>query len=251
MPSATVFVSEALFRLLTLTFAAVLGFAVHERQRLVDSLTERTGLLRRAREERARLAVEQERARVAREMHDSVGHALTLMVLQAEVARRHAGRDGAVAAEALDEVERMAEKIGDELGTLQAGTPPDVEGLPALVEQAARTGMDVGIEVHGENRPLGAGLQSTLYRIAQEALTNARKHAGGAPARVELRYRDDAVELGVTNGEGTGRAGDPLPSGRNGLLAIQERVAVFEGEARIGPRPEGGFEVRVRIPVKQ
>jgi signal transduction histidine kinase len=242
--------AEARVRLLSLSFAATLGFAVRERERLLASLTEKMASLRSARDERARLAVEQERARVARDMHDSVGHALTLMVLQAEVARRHVGREGTVTAEALDQAERLATRIGEELGALQGGSPPAVNALGALVEQATAAGMRVELEVEGDKRPLGGGLESTLYRITQEALTNVRKHASGAPATVALRYDTEAVELGVVNGAGSVST-DPLPSGGNGLLAIQERVAVFGGEAHMGPRAEGGYEVRVRIPVEQ
>ncbi len=236
-------------------FAVIAGIGVRESRRLNKILEEQNDRLRQTRGERVRLAVVEDRSRIARDVHDMVGHAVTLMVIQAGAARRIADRDRIQADQALAAVKRAGQEALHELLWL-VGTPDGdapMEPIPArgqltirsLVDGEIRAGMQVELLVDGEGRVLDAGLELSLYRIVQEALTNIRKHAPGARAWVELRYAPEGVEVVVTD-SGCGPNGPPqtFKGGRQGLVGIQERVALFGGHAEAGPLPEGGFRVR-------
>ncbi|MEU5647443.1 sensor histidine kinase [Streptomyces milbemycinicus] len=210
---------------------------------------------RRAAEERA---AERERARIARDMHDVLAHSISLMVVQAEAGpvvldtapARAAAAFGAIAGtgrDALDQLRRMLAVLRDEEGT--RAPQPTVHDLPELTRKVARAGVEVRCTTEGEPRPLPADCGVAAYRIVQEALTNVVKHARADRAEVCLRWRDNDLEILVTdNGRG---AGTNLPSGGNGLIGIRERAAACGGTATAGPRADRlpGFEVRARLPV--
>jgi signal transduction histidine kinase len=206
---------------------------------------ERLAALEIERDQQAELGAAQERARIARELHDVVAHSLAVMVAQADGGRYAAATDPAAGAlEQIAETGREAlEQMRRLLGVLRAGEEnPD---LPRLVRRLAGAGLPVELEVEGPERPLPAELQLSLHRIAQEALTNVLKHAQ-APKRVEvvLRYLDPEVELTVRD-DGRARA---APDGQgHGLTGMRERVALHCGTLDAGPRAGGGYEVRARL----
>jgi signal transduction histidine kinase len=209
----------------------------------------RLAALELERDQQAEIGAAQERARIARDLHDVVAHSLAVMVAQAD-GGRYAGREDPDAAsralahiaetgrDALTQMRRV-------LGVLRAGG----EGvdLAGLVRRLARAGLPVELEVEGRSRELPADLQLCIHRVAQEALTNVLKHAD-SPRRVEvvLRYLESEVELTVRDdGRGVG-AGDGQGQG---LAGLRERVALHSGTLQAGPRAAGGYEVRARVPV--
>src|SRR5918994_856128 len=211
----------------------------------------------RDRELAAREAVTAERAAIARELHDVVAHHMSVMVVQAGAARTVVETDPAAADESLRQIEasgrtglaemrRLLEilKAGDRNG--DRAPQPGLEHLDELLQGMRATGLPVEAVVEGEPRPLPPGVDLSAYRIVQEALTNALRHAGGANARVLLRYQPDALEVEVID-DGRGPAGDAGPPG-HGLIGMRERVQLFGGDLEAGPRPGGGFVVRARLP---
>jgi signal transduction histidine kinase len=211
-------------------------------------------------EARARAAVAEERARIARELHDVVTHHVNLVVLQAMAASgqldrhperarealrviEHSGR------EALTEMRRLLGVLREEDAERPLGPQPGVADVDALVGTARSAGLDVGLAVSGTPRQLPAGLALTVYRIVQEALTNAARHAAGARVGVRLAYAPEVLDVAVVDDGGRHQApGAPTGSGR-GLLGMRERVAAFAGTLEAGPAPEGGFAVRARLPL--
>jgi signal transduction histidine kinase len=206
----------------------------------------------------AAAAIVEERARIARELHDVVAHSISVMVVQARGGRRVLESEPADARDAfaviestgqqaLDEMRRLVGMLrsGDE--TLPLAPQPSVNQLGTLVELVRAAGLPVQLTVEGEPRDLPPGVDLSAYRIVQEALTNALKHAGPARARVVLRYRADDLELEISDdGPGTG---DDSSSGY-GLVGMRERVSVYGGELQAGRRPEGGYALRVRLPLR-
>jgi signal transduction histidine kinase len=220
------------------------------------------GRVARIRHERA-LAVEraatrsaaEERARLARELHDAVSHSLASIVMQAggaqEVLRGDPERAGTAlgsiertAREGLVEMRRLLGLLGDE--TAPREPQPGLDGLDGLVTSARGAGLEVEASVEGIPRKLPAGVDLSAYRIVQEALTNAMKHAGRCRARVVVRYDADAVELEILD-DGSGNGGPP-GAGR-GLAGMRERVALLGGEFTAGPS-DPGFRVHARLPVQ-
>ena len=219
----------------------------------------RAALFAADRESRAREAVSEERARLARELHDSVGHALNVVVLHAGAAQRIMETKPELAREALSSIETASRQaLGDierMLGILRApeeetlyDVAPGMRQVEALCAQVREAGLPVSLTVEGESRPLPASLDLTAYRIIQESLTNTLKHAGKAYAWVSVRWEPSALALDVTD-DGRGVAAGVTGGGR-GLLGMRERVATFGGELQAGPRAEGGFAVHARLPVK-
>ncbi len=219
-------------------------------------------------EERAQRAAVEERTRIARDLHDLVGHAVSLMTVQAGVARVALdGDDAARAREALGEVETAGRHALDELrrvlGMLQApggdgdeglggedalAPQPGIDAVADLVEQHRRAGLPVDLHRDGEPRVVPAGVAVAVYRIVQEALTNVRKHAGTPQTDVTLRYRPEAVEVAVHD-HGPGRRGRTRDG--HGLPGMRQRVALYGGELRAGPGPEGGFAVEATVPTTE
>jgi len=220
------------------------------------ALEERTADLERERELTAAQAVALDRVRIARELHDVVAHHVSAMGVQAGAARTVLDRDPAAARAALGAVENSAREALTELRQLletlrtpDADTPASSTlslcAIPDLVAHAVDNGLPTTFAVVGDPVETPELVQVNLYRIAQEALTNARRHGGpDAVADVRLRYDDNGVELEVTN------SGRPMIAGRTGLgiVGMRERAAASGGTLEAGPRPRGGFLVRVRVP---
>ena len=237
------------------------GRALRHRTRLAAELHEAAVRAEEEREAQAARAVADERRRIAREMHDVVAHSVSVMVVQAGGARRILDRDPQRAVEAAQLIERTGRSALLEmrrlLGVLGTGDEPaamapqpKIEEIDALVDRARGAGLPVTLRVEGERRPLPAGAEAAVYRVVQEALTNALKHAGAAPTGVVLRWEPDALEVVVAD-SGRGGAGADLPSGGHGIVGMRERVRVYGGELTAAPRPDGGFVVRARIPLHQ
>jgi signal transduction histidine kinase len=206
-------------------------------------------------------AVAEERSRIARELHDVVAHNVGLMVVQAQGAQRVLDRDPQRARQALETIERTGRAaLGDMRGSLGALRKPEsdaplapqprIESLGALVEQARRSGLEVELVTEGDPAPLAAGVDLSVYRIVQEALTNTLKHAGPVHARVKVRYAGDELELEISD---DGAPGQPRRSGvtegGHGLVGMRERVALYGGQLHADQRPEGGFIVRASLPL--
>ncbi|MBA2294913.1 MAG: histidine kinase, dimerization and phosphoacceptor region, partial [Actinobacteria bacterium] len=206
------------------------------------------------RDKGARAAVTEERARIARELHDVVSHAISVIVLQARGARH---TEGAEQSEALDAIEATGAKALTEMRRLlhmlraddeevALAPQPSVDSLELLASQVREAGLPVELRFEGVRRELPPGVDVSAYRIVQEALTNVLKHAGPARARVSVRYEEDALALEIVDtGVGTGSNG----GGGHGLLGMRERVALFGGELDSGPQSEGGFSVRATLPL--
>jgi signal transduction histidine kinase len=212
----------------------------------------------REQEQRTRLAVSDERARIARELHDVVAHSVGIIVIQAEGALRVFDRDRERAREALDSIEQTARtalaEMRHSLGVLrdEGGAPlepqPGLGELDILLEQAREGGLEVELEVQGEPRTLPRGVDLSAYRIVQEALTNTIKHAGPVHSRITLRYGERELEVEVSDdGPGLSVNGAGTSAGL-GLLGMRERVASHGGEVEAGSGPEGGFVVRASLP---
>jgi signal transduction histidine kinase len=228
--------------------------------RNIRSRSLRLAAAEREQEQRTRLAVGDERARIARELHDVVAHSVGIIVIQAEGARRVFDRDPERAREALDTIEQTARtalaEMRRSLGVLrdQGGAPlrepqPGLAELDSLLEQAREGGLEVELEVEGEPRTLPRSVDLSAYRIVQEALTNTIKHAGRVRSRITLRYGERELEVEVAD-DGPGPFGNAAGAGSgHGLLGMRERVASHGGEVEAGSGPEGGFVVRASLPL--
>jgi signal transduction histidine kinase len=208
-------------------------------------------------EQEAKVAVVDERVRIARELHDVVAHAISVIVLQARGGRRMLDESPAETRAALDAIERAGEQALVEmrrlLGLLRdtdeaaaLAPQPSLAHISELAARMSETGLPVEVRVEGAVVELPPGIDVTAYRIVQEGLTNALKHAGPAHARVVVRYGDDMLELEVLD-DGTGSANGG--GSGHGLAGIKERVAVYGGDLESGRRPEGGFSLKARLPL--
>jgi signal transduction histidine kinase len=242
---------------ITFTVAWTVGFGVGGKFREVDEAKERAERAEREREERARLAVSEERARIARELHDVVGHSVSVMTVQASAVRRLLEPDQEreraallvveqTGREALAEMRRMVGVLRRPEEAPALAPQPTLEQLERLIENAREAGLPVELRVEGEPVQLSAGVDLTAYRLVQEGLTNALKHARAAKAEVLVRYTDGHVELTVSDDGPGGGDGD---KGGHGLVGMRERISVYGGELEAGPRPEGGYALRARLPV--
>jgi signal transduction histidine kinase len=248
------------------TYAAAwaVGVYVRSRREYTGVVEERANFLEREREMRSREAVAEERARIARELHDIVGHALSLIVIQSggmqrvleskpELVRDTLASIEATGRQALADMERMLGMLGaTEVADETPGPQPGIGDVEALAARVSAAGLPVEVSIEGPPVSLPASVDLSAYRIIQEALTNVLKHAGPAQASVEIRYGPDCLELVIVdNGQGTRRDGvDNRPGGGRGLLGMRERVALFGGEIEAGPRPQGGFRVHAKLPLK-
>jgi signal transduction histidine kinase len=230
--------------------AAVLAARARRQGR---ELAARTAELRRRQHARARLAVAGERARVARELHDAVAHAVSVMVLQAGGARSMLLSDPVRAAAALEAVESVGRAAMADLSRLAGDAAADRDTLPtlarldALLDAVRAAGLAVDVRTEGRPVPLTPAVDATAFRLVQEGLTNAVKHAGTAPTAVTLRYGSDALGVEIVDqGDAGDAAGDA--GGGHGLVGMRERAAAHGGRLEAGPEPGGGFAVRVRLP---
>jgi signal transduction histidine kinase len=239
------------------------GRYVRMRRAYTVELAARAERAERDRELQAERAVADERARIARELHDVVAHHLSVMVIQAGAARRLLDDDPEQTRAALAAVEHAGRQgLGAMPGLLRAlrddgqvevlSPQPTLRELDALVAQVRSAGLPVELRIEGTPRPLPAAVDLSAYRVAQEALTNTLKHAGRARAELVVRYGRDTLEVtAVDNGHGGKPTADgPGGQGGHGLVGMRERVSLFGGELHAGSRPEGGFGVWARFPLE-
>jgi signal transduction histidine kinase len=250
--------SELVFVPMDFAVAWVAGFALRERTEKAETAEIRATVAERERDAAARIAVAEERARITRELHDIVAHAVSVMVLQVG-AVRHKLPDGlAEDRDALQGVERAGRTALAEMRRLLAAMRPDgdeaelvpqpgLDGLDSLMEQIGRAGLPVQLHVDGERFPLPRAIDLSAYRIVQEGLTNALKHAEATKADVTVRYRPHEVQLEVRdNGVGSSTSDDGLG---HGLVGVGERVKIYGGEMTAGTANGGGFILSTRLPL--
>jgi len=207
--------------------------------------------------------VADERARIARELHDMVGHALNLIVIQAggaqrafesrpELARQSLASIESAGRQALSDMERMLGILRVAEGRDQTLSPqPGLSQIDSLAAQVSEAGLPVEVSVEGRPAELPSSVDLSAYRIVQEALTNSLKHAGASRARVAIRYLPDSLDLEVTDdGRGVSERGPSGDKEGRGLVGMRERVALFGGELSVGPLPEGGYRVHARLPLR-
>ncbi|MFF0449242.1 histidine kinase [Streptomyces sp. NPDC004609] len=269
--------------LYSFAIVALLGIAVRSRQEYTASLVERARRLEVERDQQARLAAAAERTRIAREMHDIIGHNLSVITGLADGGRYAAAKSPERAAQALDAISTTSRAALAELrrllGVLREESParpdrapqPTLTDLDRLVEGVRAAGLPVLMTTSGRPAPLPPGQELTVYRVVQEALTNTLKHAGqGSRAAVDLAHTHDALTATITDtgpgsstrtgtvvagnssarpGPGAGAAGDHTPPAEGrGVTGMRERAALYDGTLESGPLPGGGWRVRLRLP---
>jgi signal transduction histidine kinase len=244
---------------LTVLVCFFIGRTVFTRRAYVEALEERARAAEETRETAALQAVLEERRRIARELHDVVAHHISVMGVLATGARRTLGRDPAAADEALSTIEATGRATLREMRRLldvlrrddesdaSLQPQPGVAGLEMLVAQVREAGLNVQLRVVGEPRVLDPGVDLTIFRIVQEGLTNALKHAGPASAEVRVEFRADRLLLDVED-NGRGEHGTNGHTG-HGLVGMRERISLYGGTLRTGPRRGGGYSVAASIPL--
>jgi signal transduction histidine kinase len=244
--------SEVLWVTLPLTGVFLLSVAAARRAeavRVAEERAERSEL-------EARQAVQDERSRITRELHDVLAHSVSVMTVQASAVRRlltpeqEREREALLTVEetgrqALAEMRRLLGIMRDDAEPAARSPQPGIGTLPALVDQVRRSGLPVELTIEGAPVQLPAGVDLSAYRIVQEALTNTLRHAGPAHAWVAVRYAGEDVEIEVAN-DGASNDGDGTG---HGLVGMRERVALCGGELVSGPREGGGFRIAARLPV--
>jgi signal transduction histidine kinase len=250
-------VGNFVFVSIVFSIAWLIGLLVSRTFHEAERARERAARAEREREERAGLAVSDERARIARELHDVVGHSVSVMTVQASAARRLLRPQQEKEREALLVVEKTGREAMAEMrrmvGVLRRpeeapalAPQPSLEQIETLVEHTREAGLPVDLRIEGEPVQLPPGVDLTAYRLVQEALTNTMKHARASSAEVVVRYGDGDVELTISDDGVGGADGD---SGGHGLVGMRERVSVYGGELEAGPRADGGFRLRARLPI--
>ena len=236
----------------------LIGRALRNHLVLTRELAEKAEQAEHMREQEGQRAVTAERRRIARELHDVLAHNLSVMVVQASAGGRLVARDPERAVEvaqliestgrdAMTELRHMFGAVRRDEGEPLDG-PPSLARVERLAQRARDAGLAVEVVVEGEPEPLPPGVDLAAYRVVQEALTNAYKHAGPAHARVHIRYEPHELLLEVSDdGVGAGEAGDL--GGGHGLVGMQERVALYGGDLQAGRARGGGFAVRAKIPL--
>jgi signal transduction histidine kinase len=224
---------------------------------LASELRENVDELAHRQRQRAQRAVGEERARIARELHDVVAHNVTVMVVQTQAARRVAAADPAAAGTALQSVSGCGRDalidMRRMIGVLHRGdlelTAPGLAQLPTLVEHAEAAGLRVSLAVSGTAPPLGASIDLAVYRLVQEALTNVIKHAGAARADITVAHSPGALTLDIRDdGRGPNDGAGSKDAGGHGLIGMRQRLALYGGEMHAGRLPDGGFHVHAWIP---
>lgn len=257
-PAFTFDGGEAVFYLV-LGAAWPLGRAFARNATRQAAIEDRTRALVRDREARTRAAVAAERARISRELHDVVGHGLTVVVLQLvgaegllatnalDLARSRIAAAESSARAALEEMRRLLVLLGEDGADRSLDPQPGLRDLDSLLDHVRTAGAQISLTVEGHTREIPAGVDLAAYRIVQEALTNVLKHAQPPRATVRIGYEVDALAIEIlddgvptaTTGDGTGR----------GLTGLHERVTLYGGAIQTGPRPGTGYAVSARLPV--
>lgn len=249
---------EYVFIPLFFVIAWLAGFAVRERVTQVEAAEERAAAAERQREAAARIAVAEERTRIARELHDVVAHAVSVMVLQVgavrhdlpeslEADREALGRVEQAGRNALAEMRRLLGAMRSEGDEVELAPQPGLAALEPLLEHVTRAGLPAGLHVDGDPFPLPRGIDLSAYRIVQEGLTNALKHARATRVDVTIRYSPGEVGIEVRD-DGRGSTGsDGLGQG---LVGVRERVKLYGGEMIAGRAAEGGFVLEARLPTE-
>jgi signal transduction histidine kinase len=242
---------EVFFIVVSTIVILLVRIVIGERER-------RASMAERERDIAAREAVVEERARIARELHDAIAHNVSMMVVQAGAERRVLADEQSSTREVLETVEQIGRGALTEMrrlvGMLRSdeddplAPQPGLGDLAMLVTQVREAGLPVELEVEGEPRELPVGLELSAYRIVQEALTNALKHAGEARATVRVRYGAESLELEIVD-DGAGAAARAAGGG-HGLVGMRERVALYGGRFEAARRPSGGFTVRALLPIR-
>jgi len=249
-------VGDFVFIPLRFVVAWVAGYALRERAEQAEAAEERATHAERERESAARVAVAEERVRIARELHDIVAHAVSVMVLQVGTVRHNlsaasedhdlltgverAGRT------ALAEMRRLLAAMRREGDEADLSPQPGLDSLDSLLDEVGRAGLPVELHVDGTPFPLPRGIDLSAYRIVQEGLTNALKHAHASDADVTVRYRPDELEIEVRdNGQGSATNGGL----GHGLIGIRERVMIYGGKMTAGTSVDGGFVLTTRLPL--
>jgi signal transduction histidine kinase len=237
--------------------AFALGVVVRSRRRITDQLAARGLELESERELFAAEAIRYERARIARELHDIVAHCISVMVIQAGAGQRLAARDPALAAEAFDAIAEAISQAEAEIGRLvelldHEPGPHGIDGIGLvneLVARAGATGLSVSCRIGGLAERVPERVSEAVYRVVQEALTNALKHAPGAPVEIVIAEADGELEVSVSNGPPSGPpSGLELTGGGRGVAGMQERVRACGGQLSAGPGDGGGWRVLARLP---
>jgi signal transduction histidine kinase len=240
------------------TFAVVTAVVMLLTRRVLGDRERRARVAERERDVAAREAVVEERARIARELHDVIAHHVSMIVMQAGAERRVLDGANTATREVLETIEQIGRGALTEtrrlLGMLRGDaneplTPqPGLTEVPTLVGQLREAGLPVELQLEGERRELPIGIELSAYRIVQEALTNALKHAGDARATVRISYRTDALELEIAD-DGAGGI-TRASGGGHGLVGMRERAALYGGRFDASRNPDGGFVVRVLLPIR-
>jgi signal transduction histidine kinase len=235
------------------------GYAIHQREHKVDQLAHEAETLVQQQHERERLAVGQERSRIARELHDIVSHSISVITIQTQAVRKRLGPEHAAEIDELRGIEGTARQAMAEmrrlLGVLRSdddppalAPQPGLDQLPRLIAETRSAGVHVELRITGEPVPLSPGVDLAAYRVLQEALTNVRKHAAGAHTTVDVRYGDSGLALCVAN-EAASAGASSEPAG-HGLIGMRERIALYGGTLRVTRQPSGSFWLHATLPTR-
>jgi signal transduction histidine kinase len=253
-------VGDVLFLVVFIAAPVAAGRALRGRRLLVDALRERADQLESERADRVAGAAEEERTRIARELHDLVAHSVSQMTVAASAVRRiapvdaHAAASGLAAIEqdgraTLTEMRRLLGVLRRDDDDLALVPQPGLSRLDGLATRARDEGIDVTLDVDGERPVLTPGLDLAAFRIVEEALAGVRARGGAGPVRVTVRYDGDALDLAVADESVTGAAAAFLLGEGAGIVGLRERVALYGGEVSVGSAPDGSQVVRARLPV--
>lgn len=249
---------DFIFTPVLFAIAWLAGFALRERAAQAEAAEQRAYHAEREREAAARIAVAEERARITRELHDIVAHAVSVMVLQVGAVRHKLppelteDKDALTDVEqvgrtALAEMRRLLGALRDDRSDVELAPQPGVDGLGVLIDKVRRAGLPVRLNVEGVRFPLPPAIDLSAYRIIQEGLTNSLKHASAQQAAVTVHYEPDGLQLEVRD-DGIGAVtSDGIG---HGLVGIRERVKIYGGEMTAGTAPEGGFVLSARLPLE-
>ena len=250
-------VNQLVFIPVDFAVAWVAGLAVRARAEQAEVAESHATQAEKERDAATRVAVAEERARIARELHDIVAHAVSVMVLQVGAVRHQLpdamaeDRDALRSVEqagrgALAEMRRLLSVMRRDGDGVELAPQPGLDGLDSLIKEIGRAGLLVELHLDGERFPLPPGIDLSAYRIVQEGLTNALKHARASHAEVTVRYAPDEVGIEVRD-DGTGAT--PSDGYGHGLIGIRERVRLYGGEMTAGTTNGGGFTLSTRLPL--